>query len=65
MKEKLKKKTDYVLGQSRQRVTTWMKTRIDELMNEELGSGNEELRDDFKAAIEEFVKRMKEIVEDV
>ena len=65
MKKKLKKKTNYVLEQSRQRVTIWIKTRIDELINEELRSNNEELRDDFKVAIEKFVKRIKKIVEDI
>ena len=39
-------------------VTRWVKARIDELVDEEMGSGTQVEQDDYKAAVERFANRM-------
>lgn len=46
-------------------VTRWVSTRLDELIEEEMGSGTEVERNDFKASVETFLGRMKVVKEEV
>lgn len=65
MKDLLKEGTGYIFADPRKTVTRWVEARIEEVLDEELGSGNEELRGDFKAAVEDFTERVHEVAEDV
>ena len=48
----LKNRTGYDLLEPRLTVMCWVKTRINELVEEEMGSGTQVEQDDFKAAVE-------------
>ena len=63
--ELLKQKTGYELVHPMQMVTRWVKARIVELVEEEMGSGTEVKRDDFKTAVEQFAKRMVEVAREI
>lgn len=49
----------------RNTVTRWVKARIDELVEEEMGSGTQLEQDDFKAAVEQFARRMETVQKDL
>lgn len=53
--ELLKQQTGYELVNPLQTVTRWVKAQINELVEEEMGSGAEVERNDFKTALEQFV----------
>lgn len=55
----LKQQTGYDLVNPAQTITRWVKSQINELVEEELGSGTEVEKDDFKTAVEQFATRMK------
>lgn len=57
----LKEQTVYDLQEPRVTVTRWVKARIDELVEEEMGSGTQVEQDDFKAAVEQFASRMNSV----
>lgn len=42
-----------------------MKSQINELVEEELGSGTEVEKDDFKTAVEQFATRMKTVAQEI
>lgn len=48
----LREKTGYDFMELRNTVTRWVKARIDELVEEEMGSGTQVEQDDFKVAVE-------------
>ena len=50
----LKDKTGYDLQGPRVTVTRWVKARIDELVEKEIGSKTQLEQDDFKEAVEKF-----------
>lgn len=62
IRDLLKDRTGYDLVEPRNTVLRWVKARIDELVEEEMGSGTQVDQDDFKAAVEVFRNRW-EIVE--
>lgn len=57
--ELLKQQTDYELVNPQQTVTRWVKAQINELVVEEMGSGAEVERNDFKTALEQFVLELR------
>lgn len=57
----LKQQTGYHLVNPQQTVTNWVKSQIDELVEEEMGSGTEVERNDFKTAVEQFAERMRTV----
>lgn len=57
----LKDETGYDLQEPRVTITRWVKARIDELVEEEMGSGTQVEQDDFKEAVEKFGERMDAI----
>ena len=61
----LREKTGYDLMEPRNTVTRWVKARIDELVEEEMGSGTQVEQDDFKAAVEQFAGRMETVQKDL
>ena len=63
--ELLKQKTGYKLVHPMQTVIRWVKARIDELVEEKMGSGTEVERDDFKTAVEQFAKQMEEVAREI
>ncbi len=63
--ELLKQQTGYELISPQQTVTRWVKARIDELVEEEMGSGTEVERNDFKTAVETFSARMETVAQDI
>lgn len=63
--ELLKQQTGYDLMHPQQTVTQWVKARIDELVEEEMGSGTEVERNDFKAAVEQFAHHMETVAQDI
>ena len=63
--ELLKQQTGYKLISPQQTVTRWMKARIDELVEEEMGSGTEVERNDFKTTVETFAARMETVAQDI
>ncbi|MCJ1453593.1 hypothetical protein MMC28_003940 [Mycoblastus sanguinarius] len=65
MSRLLEEKTGYKLAQPRNTVTRWVEARVDELIEEEMGSRTEEERGDFKAAVELFAEHMDAVAEQV
>lgn len=63
--ELLKQHTGYDLMHPQQTITRWVKARIDELVEEEMGSGTEVERNDFKAAVEQFAQHMDTVAQDI
>lgn len=63
--EILKQQTGYELANPCQTVTRWVKAIIDELVEEEMGSGTEVERNDFKTAVETFAEQMKIVASDI
>ena len=61
----LKQQTGYHLVNPQQTVTNWVKAQIDELVEEEMGSGTEVERNDFKTAVETFAERMKNVAQEI
>lgn len=61
----LKQHTGYELVNPGQTVTRWVKTQINELVEEEMGSGTEVERDDFKTAVEQFAERMQIVAQEI
>lgn len=61
----LKQHTGYELANPCQTVTRWVKAIIDELVEEEMGSGTEVERNNFKTAVETFAERMKIVATDI
>lgn len=57
----LKNRTGYDLVDLRQTVSRWKQACLDELVEEEMGSGTEVERDDFKSAVKQFTKRWKTV----
>lgn len=57
----LKDQTGYDLLEPRVIITRWVKARIDELVDEEMGSGTQVEQDNFKAAVEQFAIRMNTV----
>ena len=55
----------YSLKSPRQTVFKWITLRIDELVEEEMGSGTEVECDDFRAAVEKFAERVEAHKEEV
>lgn len=53
----LKNHTGYELVNPGQTVARWVKTQINELVEEEMGSGTEVERDDLKTSVEKFAER--------
>lgn len=46
-------------------VTQWVKTRINKLVEKEIGLGTEVEQDDFKIVIEQFAKQMEGIAREI
>lgn len=46
-------------------MTRWVKARIDKLVEEEMGSGTQVEQDNFKAAVEQFARRMENVQKDL
>lgn len=61
----LKQQTGYELANPCQKVTRWVKAIINELVEEEMGSGTEVERNDFKTAVETFAERMKNVASNI
>lgn len=61
IRELLKERTRYDLAEPRNTVLRWVKARIDELVEEEMGSGTQVDQDDFKAAVELFKDRLEAV----
>lgn len=61
IRDLLKERTGYDLVDPRQTVVKWVGARIEELVEEEMGSGTEVEQNDFKAAVEQFTKRYQEV----
>ena len=61
----LKQQTGYNLVNSAQTVICLVKSQINELVEEELGSGTEVEKDDFKTAVEQFANRMKTVAQEI
>ncbi|MCJ1470666.1 hypothetical protein MMC07_009312 [Pseudocyphellaria aurata] len=61
----LKERTNYDLVDPRQTVTRWVETRIDELVEKEMGSGTEVERNDIKAAVEQFAGRWHTVTDEI
>ena len=61
----LKQQTGYHLVDPQQTVNNWVKAQIDELVEEEMGSGTEVKRNDFKTAVETFAEQMKIVAEEI
>lgn len=61
----LKERTNYDLVDPRQTVTRWVETRIDELVEKEMGSGTEMERNDIKAAVEQFAGRWHTVTDEI
>lgn len=57
--------TGYDLVNPAQTVTRWVKSQINKLVEEELGSGTEVEKDDFKTAVEQFATRMKMVAQEI
>lgn len=61
----LKQQTGYHLINPQQTVSNWVKAQIDELIKEEMGSGTEVERNDFKTAVETFAEQMKNVAQEI
>lgn len=57
----LKENTGYDLKEPRNTVLRWVAKRVDELVEEEMGSGTQVDQDDFKVAVEQFNDRLKTV----
>ncbi|KAM0805763.1 hypothetical protein BDR22DRAFT_829103 [Usnea florida] len=65
VKTLLLEQADYSLKTPRQTVMKWVTERIEEMVEEEMGSGTEVERDEFKAAVEKFAERVEAYKEEV
>lgn len=61
----LKQQTGYHLGSPQQTVAHWVKAQMDELIEEQMGSGTEVERHDFKTAVEQFADRMNTVAQEI
>lgn len=61
----LKQQTGYHLVNPQQTVSNWLKAQIDELVEEEMGSGTEVERNDFKTAVETFAERIRIVAQEI
>lgn len=65
IKRLLWEKTGYDLIEPRNTVTRSVKACIDELVEEQIGSGTQVEQDDFKAAVEQFAWQIKTVQKDL
>lgn len=63
--ELLKNKTGYYLMYWQQIITHWIKAHIDEFVKEEMGSGTNIKKNDFKVAVKQFAEYMEIVVQDI
>lgn len=61
----LKDQTGYDLKEPKNTVLRWVSDRGEELISEEMGSGTQVDQDDFKAVVEQFAQRVKEVDEEL
>lgn len=61
----LKDQTGYDLLEPRVTITRWVKARINELVDKEMGSSTQVEQDDFKTAVEQFAIRMNTVQDEL
>ena len=65
IQELLKNQTGYDLVDPRQTIGRWVEARLDELVEEEMESGTEVEKDDFKSAVEQFTNRWQTVANEI